>query len=73
MCLKMYNDDWCIAEEKKYMGESLEIYMTSGIETLYEKLVKDIKRLMDNPYYTADYHRALNDVLAVIDKRFGKR
>ena len=70
MCSKMY-DDWCIEEEKKYMGESLEIYMPSGIDTLHDKLVEDIKRLHRNPYYTADYYRGLDDALAVIDKRFG--
>ena len=67
----MKEDNWCIEEEKKYMGGGLEIYMTSGLDILYEKIVADIEKLMTNPYYTADYHRGLNDALAVIAKRFG--
>jgi hypothetical protein len=69
----MKEDNWCIAEEKKYMGGGLEIFMTSGLDLLYDYIVEDIKILKSNPYYTGDYYRGLNDALAVIAKRFGVR
>jgi hypothetical protein len=64
----MFDDEWCVREELKYLGGSLEIYMPAGIDTLHEKLIADIDEYFeDKPQYlTVKEH-----IIEIIDKRFG--
>jgi len=67
-----YNDDWCIAEEVKYLSGNMEIYLPTGIQLLHTKLMEDLEHLMQNPYMSRDYCSGIADALAAIDKRFGE-
>jgi len=70
--MTMYEDEWCIEEEKKYIfGGSAEIFMLNDIAILHEKLIKALdiffNELTGNE--TTDYIK--HKVLSIIDKKFG--
>jgi len=68
----MYEDDWCIEEEKKYIfGGSAEVFMLSDLTILHEKILKSLESFFAELKGTETTDYIKNKVFSIIDKKFG--
>jgi len=68
----MYEDEWCIEEEKKYIfGGSAEIFLYDDVAKLHAEICESLSGFFNSLVgnETRDYIK--NKVLSIIDKKFG--